>query len=62
MCGEKWWYVTPLWQFIIVKMVDFWCCLSVLMMGLKVFAKVARSIFDSNGRFTKISKLKVGLQ
>ena len=29
---------------------------------LKVFAKVARWIFVSNGGFTKISKLKVGLQ
>ena len=42
------------WQFIIEKMVDFWCYLFVLMMGLKVFARVARWIFVSNGGFAEI--------
>ena len=36
------------------KMVDFWCYLLVLMIGLKVFTRVARWIFVSNGGFTEI--------
>ena len=47
------------WQFIIEKMVDFWCCLLVLMMGLNILARVARWIFVSNGGFTKF---EIGLQ
>ena len=46
------------WQFVIEKMVDFWCCLLVLMIGLSVFARVARWIFVSNDGFTKISIFK----
>ena len=30
------------WQFVIEKMVDFWCFLLVLMIGLSVVARVAR--------------------
>ena len=50
------------WQFVIEKMVDFWCCLLVLMMSLRVFAKVARWIFVSNGGFTKNLLFEIELQ
>ena len=43
------------WQFVIERMVDFWCGILVLMIGFSVFARVARWIFVSNGGFTKIS-------
>ena len=42
------------WQFVIEKMVDFWCYLLVLL-SVEVFAIVAMCIFVSNGG------LKVGL-
>ena len=38
-------------QFVFDIMVNFRCCLLVLMMSLKVFARVARWIFVSNGGF-----------
>ena len=47
------------WQFIIVKIVNFWCYLFVLMMGLKVFARVARWIFVSNGGLTRFLQFEV---